>query len=176
MAHKTSAPPVLLLCLALLPAAVVTAGCISKFYELEKSLLSREANLDALKEAFFPDDRQASITVEIYYYMARGNMSTISSSEALNYDHKFRWTLSPVHVFVRPALLECLSLYVYQPSTVVARLIVDPICNSEETDVHKSDSTCNNMDTEAGTPVRLLNKLTTHVSQLLAITRLIFHI
>ena len=103
MSYKTSVPLVVVLCLMLLPAIVVTEdhkGCISTFNELEKSLLSREANLDALKEAFFPVNCQMSITVEIYYYTPRGNLSTVSSLEALDYDYKFRWTLSSVHVHV----------------------------------------------------------------------------
>ena len=94
-------------------------------------------------------------------------MSTVSSSEALDFDYRFRWTISSVHVFIRPDLLEHLSLYIYRPYTIVARLIVDPICGGEEIDTTKSDSVCNKtkyLHTEAGTPVRLLNELTTHVS------------
>ena len=173
MSHKTSIPTVFLLCVALSssPAIVVSEdlkGCISTFSELEKSLLSRESNLDILKEAFFPVNRQTSIVVNVYYYMPTGNMSMVSGLEALDHDYKFRWTLSSVHVFIRPALLECLSLYIYRPYPIAARLIVDPICSGEEIGVHnKSNPICNEtkyMETEAGTPVRLLNELTTHVS------------
>ena len=173
MSHRTSTgvPVVFLLCLALSPAVIVSEdrkGCISTFSELEKSLLSRESNLDILKKAFFPVNRQTSIVVDVYYYMPTGNMSMVSSLEALDHDYKFRWTLSSVHVFIRPALLECLSLYIYRPYPIAARLIVDPICSGEEIGAHnKSKPICNEtkyMDTEAGTPVRLLNELTTHVS------------
>ena len=57
MFQKTIPALVFLLCLVFLPSTVVTVAheeCISTISQLEKSLLSRESNIDNLTEAFFP--------------------------------------------------------------------------------------------------------------------------
>ena len=39
-----------------------------KLHELEESLLSRQSNIDALTEAFFPVNRHESSAINAYYY------------------------------------------------------------------------------------------------------------
>jgi len=87
---------------------------------LEKSLLSRPANLVNLSQAFFPTNRQASVIVEVKYYFN-------SSTGNITYASTYRWLDSSVNIFVRHDILHYFALYMYNVEVRYAELLVDEI-------------------------------------------------
>ena len=161
----SSSSVVFLMSLVLLPATAVADDkqrCIATLSDLEESLL-RYSNMDRLAIAFFPTNRQASVAVDVCYSIITGDENATSNSTC---DYKFRWTKASIHMFIRPSLLESLSLYVHQVDTAVVKLVIDPMCG-EEIITKKSDSLCYNSECKsnvAGSPICLLNTFTIHVS------------
>ena len=174
----------LALLLPILEARGGKRNCISNFPELEEELLQRKQNLDSLKEAFFPPNRQLSIVVDVHFYFLP-NISSLSEGSTLedvsiddqptlkrfelgHYDYKFRWAASSVTTFIRPDFLEAFSLYTYFDSTKTAKVIIPPICGSQTLDTRiisadgHSSQVCSHK--AVGRVETLLNRLTTHVS------------
>ena len=47
--------------------------CVRSFSELERSLISKDSNLDSVSNAFYPPNRQVSIAANVYYFFNDGN-------------------------------------------------------------------------------------------------------
>ncbi len=108
--------------------SIINGSCIqyidsSSYLAIENSLLNRTQNLVNLRQAFFPTNRQASISVNIKY-------SFVNSSETVTY----RWLQSSVLMLIRSDLLRHLSLFMYSVKTRHTEIILDPICNFSNDD------------------------------------------
>ena len=142
--------------------------------ELQESLLQRKANIDSLDQAFFPINQRTPVAIDVIFHFStslqKANQGLHNLSEArldnATFDYKFRWSASAVLAFLRPELLEPLSLFVYQGYVTTAEVVIDPICGTpdiEEREVNGKDICKHSTD---GYPEQLLNRLIVHVSYL----------
>ena len=161
----------ILILLYLLVFQQVSLGkqCIENFYELRDSLLTRDSNIENMREAFFPANRQASSALDVMYYFRDENATSNTSLELLETEspaYRFQWATVQVLILLRPSVLQGLSLHLFYPLTETVRLVVDPICY-HPTDGSNRQLFCNETDyleTDRGLSVRLLNRLTVRVS------------
>lgn len=155
--------------------------------EFQDSLLSRRVNLNSLRIAFYPTNRQKSVSIDVNYYFCDqfNNGSFLPCNDLVRYvedmnsgrvpdiDHsgnfsfKFRWYSSPVSLFIRPALLSPLSLYIYRINVPIAHIVLDgvdqdmlPVEGFEREQNYNSKELCNNVCSA----LKLLNQLTSDVS------------
>ncbi len=134
-------------------ASAVNSTCIGdrEYRRLELSLLKWPQNLVNLSEAFFPTNRQQSISVEVRYHF-NGSNETV----------RYQWLDSPISLLIRSELLHLLALTMYQVELQHANVTLDPICGFRSKYVSSDpDNIClpNNL-----TAHHLLNNLTTNVS------------
>ena len=126
-----------------------------EYHRLELSLLKSPQNLVNLSEAFFPTNRQQSVSVEVTYHFNGSNETA-----------RYRWLDSPINMLIRSELLHFLALTMYQVDLRYADVTLDPICDFlSETDVSGDPGfICrpNNL-----TDHHLLNNLTVNVSIIL---------
>ena len=162
--------------------------CLHSLDDFQVSLLNRSVNLISLQNAFYPANRQSSISFTVKYYLCNNNNSSEGSSlscrdverwvsdlnsgrvpsvdYAANFSYKFGWNASPVSLFIRPELLAALSLFTFRIEVPTVHIILDPICPDAITpDLLFGTSIdyfeiCNNPTP----PVELLNQLTQDVS------------
>ncbi len=139
------------------PWSNISSNCInsSDYLRIESSLLNRPQNLVNLYQAFFPTNRQASISVQVTYHFTGNPDETVT----------YRWLDSSVLMLIRSDLLHYLSLFTYGVKINHANIILDPICGfpSDDNVTPDSDSSdyCNVSDS---TGHHLLNNLTINVS------------
>jgi hypothetical protein len=131
--------------------------CIQSYEELKVSLFARQQNTDNLRRAFFPTNQEPSISVELQYHF-HGNWT-------LQYPLVFRWSTSRSLGFIRPELMQSLTLHVYNRITPVVEIVVDPICDDPSLQSTLSDweGICTN-ENVAPLTLQLLNELTANVS------------
>ena len=149
-------------------------ACISTYRELEESILSNEANVRGLIQAFFPINRQKSTIVDVTYNLDHCDDShsdnVTSNKECDNTTQRsymFRSTRSPVHNFIRPALLKRLSLLTYEGETRSVSLSIDPFCMTQmdgEELLHSNPCKFANIQDTNLLALTLLNEVTTWVS------------
>ncbi len=143
--------------------SIVNGTCIqyidsSSYLAIENSLLNRSKNLVNLRQAFFPTNQQASISVNVKYHF-------INSSKMVTY----RWLQSSVLMLIRSDLLRYLSLLMYNVKTRHTDIFLDPICDFSTDDSIPPEI---NPDPENyckpynSTGHHLLNNLTANVSTL----------
>ena len=139
-------------------------GCVNSFQQLERSIISRDSNMDSLMDAFYPPNRPESIAVNVYYSYEHDGVTSYEHAYA------FRWAASIVFELIRPDLLRRLSLYLHHGHTTTAKITIDPLCDIDLETKHSMTSyeICSGQG-DPSDPVLLLNKLTTHVSILLNI-------
>ena len=87
--------------------------CLRTFQELERSLVARDINLDGMRDAFFPPNRQKSVAVTVYYFFDNGELYDEQNLNPLSYRYAFRWSASPILEFIRPELLRYMSMFIY---------------------------------------------------------------
>ena len=114
--------------------------CVFKYHDLEESLLSNEVNLDSLTRTFLPPNEPRLPVTEVYYYLNDSGMMkhpVTLEMEGVSADelddmatYRFRWSQTPVYLFVDPFLIEALSLYSVQIRKHAARLVLSPICSN----------------------------------------------
>ncbi len=151
--HVACVGKLLLLLMACCHGGALANTCIDDYFQLEESLLNRSANLISLRRAFFPTNRQASVSVQVAYRFVGTNMT-------LN----FRWLDSPVLQLIRSDLLLYLSLFTFNVDTRQADIILDPMCNLTDSLINDDYySLCSGIE---GTGYALLNELTTNVSSI----------
>ena len=128
--------------------------CISDrdYYSLESSLLKLPQNLVSLSEAFFPTNRQQSISVQVAYHFNGSNEPV-----------KYRWLDSPINLLIRSELLHFLALTMYQVELRYADVTLDPICHFSSENV-TDDDICLPNNTIITEGHHLLNNLTANVS------------
>ena len=140
------------------PCLSNTSNCInsSDYLSIESSLLNRPQNLVNLYQAFFPTNRQASISVQVTYHFTDNPDETVT----------YRWLDSSVLMLIRSDLLQYFSLFTYNVKTNYANIILDPICGfSSDDNVSTSDTGPSDYCKVANsTGHHLLNSLTTNVS------------
>ncbi len=135
--------------------SVVNSTCIGdrEYRRLELSLLKWPQNLVNLSEAFFPTNRQQSVSVQVNYHFNGSNASN---------PVRYQWLDSPISLLIRSELLHLLALTMYQVELRYAKVTLDPICDFRSENVSSdSDNIClpNNL-----TDHHLLNNLTVNVS------------
>ena len=136
--------------------------CVRSFSELERSLISKDSNLDSVSNAFYPPNRQVSIAANVYYFFNDGNEPGEDMNVA-SYDYAFRWAASPVFELIRPELLQYLSLFVYQGQTTTIKIVLDPICEAMPLQTKVIDEETCSGEANTTKPAQMINKLTTHV-------------
>ncbi len=142
----------LLLCFGMQNAFSAEEKCIRTQYDFQQSLVSRTVNMETLNGALSPTNHQESISFYVYYHFCSlnstnrsidlpscstlekwvhglhsGENGTLDFSE--RYAYKFVWNASPINLFIRPDLLQTLSLYMFQVHLPEAHLILDPVCD-----------------------------------------------
>lgn len=143
--------------------AINNANCIKMYLELEKSVIARQSNMKNMVAAFFPQNRQASIAAEVYYFF--GNVSLSAENfDITSYDYAFRWSASPVFNLIRPELLQYLSLFVYRGETTTIKIVIDPLCGVPPCNSRLLDEATCSEGASSSDPVLLLNQLTIDVS------------
>ncbi len=127
----------------------------SDYLRIERSLLNRPQNLVNLHQAFFPTNKQASISVNVTYHFTNSD-DTVT----------FRWLDSSVLMLIRSDLLHYLSLFAYNVKTRCTDITLDPICGfSSDDNVTNPDSGPSDYCKLANsTGHHLLNNLTANVS------------
>ena len=135
--------------------------CLKTFQELEKSLLARSANADSLRDAFYPPNRQTGIVVNVFYYFDDG---TIYDEQNVTYNYAFRWATSAVLQFIRPELLQHLSLYTYHGHTTTLNITIDPVCANRPLQHRDFDEVACSGERNSSDAALMLNTLTVHVS------------
>ena len=150
----------LMLCFGMQDAFSTEEKCIWTQYDLQQSVVNRTVNLETLNGAFSPTNHQDSISFYVYYHFcslnpvnsSNGSLPSCSALEnwvhglhlgkkgtldfSERYMFKFLWNASPINLFIRPDLLQTLSLYMFQVHLPEAHLILDPVCD----DVHVNES------------------------------------
>lgn len=149
----------LLLALLATTTVVVSTDCnVTKcikntnYTGIEQSLFSRTQNLVNLSQAFFPANRQPSISVVVTYQFE-------DDSEPVVY----RWLDSPVNLLIHSDLLFYLSLTIYKVDVRYVTVTLDPIEGFEDEEVNKTapNSICQPSKLPGH---HLLNNLTVNVS------------
>lgn len=163
----------------------------SRNYTAFETMLLTERNLVALENAFFPTNLHSSTLVDVYYhfivdeepikpapdvgkkqtsladdnqlvyYNLQKNDNSKNSSE---YFATFRWSVSPINLYMRPELLKRLSLETHQPKPMRADLYLLPPCEIEESHIVRPNSFINFTCVHVPQFLVLLNHLTTNVS------------
>lgn len=157
--------------------------CIQQFHHLWKSFHSRHANIDRVQHAMLPPNSPASVQIDVFYHFSTTLMYACKTSSehsgACNYsslhllnlssmpfDYKFRWSSTSVHNYIRPKLLERLSLFTYQAQITEVHIVIDPICGHRSE--YNGTEVCREPKeediTSPGLDVKLLDELTCHVS------------
>jgi hypothetical protein len=113
--------------------------------------------LTSLGELFFPTNQEPSISIELQYYF-HGNGT-------VQYPLVFRWSTSRSLGFIRPELMQTLTLHIFSRITPVVEIIVDPICDDPSLQSTLSDweGICTSKNV-APLTLQLLNELTANVS------------
>lgn len=93
----------------------------SDHHGLKQSLLKQPQNLDNLIQAFFPTNRQASISVEVTYKFVDSELSV-----------KYRWVNSPINLLIRSDVLKYLSLFMYNVEVRHVIITLDRFCCLED--------------------------------------------
>ncbi len=124
---------------------------------IEQSLFSRPENLVNLRQAFFPTNRQPSISVDVAY-MFKNDTSSIYKNTV-----RYRWLDSPVNLIIRSDILFYLSLTIYKVDVRHVTITLDPIQGFENEKVNGTDLSyvCRPKDLPGH---HLLNNLTVNVS------------
>lgn len=150
---------IVVICSVLGLLTVPTLCCIREYNELEQSLLKNPRNRDSLVRAFFPPNQEQAILVEVFYDMEESVNITVTDKYELlkftlsnscgneppfckhldetrtNCTYLYRWSSSPIYLFIEPRLLNDMSLNIL-PGTQIrirqAKLVIPEICNSKE--------------------------------------------
>ena len=146
---------VLLAGIALAPANaqenITNPSCINNLIDLEKSLLNKSSNIESLTRAFFPPNRPFPPVVQACYYVLPNTVVDPENMEQCeNATYRFRWTVSPVYLYMDPNLLESLALYVVQIHILSAKVLLDPLCAGSELDsggFHSQEQLLNQLTT-----------------------------
>lgn len=140
-----------------LRSSSVDGVCIRSYEELQVSLFAQQQNIDNLRRAFFPTNQDSSILIELHYYF-HGNWT-------LQYPLVFRWSTSRSLSFIRPELMQGLTLHIFNRITPVVEIILDPICDdsSLQSTLSNWEGICTN-ENFAPLTLQLLNEFTANVS------------
>ena len=179
---------------------LASKDCIYTLHEFQQSLVNRSVNLDSLQAAFSPPNHQRSISFTVHYHFCTNTLNINSTTNILcsdieewvddknagrdsvkdfgeNYEHKFSWHASPINLFIRPKLLEYLSLYTFKVSERTTHIILDQLCETlstyENTTLDSTLGKSTNQSSDAyyevcykPSPVlKLLEKLTANVRE-----------
>ena len=134
-------------------------ACVHSYQGLRDSVFSRQDNTDNLRRAFFPTNKQPRISVEIHYYF---------HNWSLPYPLIFRWSASWALGFIRPELMQGLTLHIFNKMPPLVNIVVDPPCN--DPDLHSSlsdwEAICYGDEKTASTILLWFNDLTANVSSI----------
>ena len=149
-----------------------------------ESLLLTDSNLVQLEDALFPTNSHSSVVVNVNYHFYELPLTNkpaelhpgvkqvshaindvtkpdpVTQEDFINKDQfvfHFKWLASPVNLFVRPDLLQRLSLMTYRVDNIAVDLHFEAPCYLEE---FSTNSTC----THLPKLLSQLNNLTSNVS------------
>lgn len=112
--------------------------CIRDYNQLEDSLLGNPHNIDSLIMTFFVPNEPPIAVADVLYYVNDSNVSAdahplIREIEGHNVtiksQYQFRWSKTPIYLFVDPVILEALCLYTIRSEFKVMRLVIGKICS-----------------------------------------------
>ena len=130
--------------------------CIQKYSDLEDSIFSNDSNIEQLRRAFYPVNKDPSNVVEVHYHFDDGSLPQ---------PYRFRWYTSQVFGLLRPEVLQDLSFNVYTANVPVVYIGLTPVCGN--TSIHsmlmKWEKICSDAD-EASDVLKLLNEMAANVS------------
>ena len=110
--------------------------CIRDYHILESELVENELNLDSLTRSFFPPNTPSVPVVEVFY-----TISNVSGPDqhplilelegghdetelALLAKYRYRWSKTPIYLFMDPIILEKLALFTVRINSIPARLVI----------------------------------------------------
>ena len=131
-------------------------ACVASYHELRDSVFALPENVDNLRRAIFPTNQEPSISAEIHYYL---------KNSTLQHPLIFRWSESWSLAFIRPELLQSLTLHIFAKMPPSVYIVVDPPCDDPDLNSSLSDSEelCRD-EKMASSTLLLLNELTANVS------------
>ena len=119
------------------------ADCIRDYHSLESELVENEQNLDSLTRSFFPPNTPSVPVVEVFYTISNSSDPnqhplTLEIEGGLNEtalavlaSYRYRWTETPIYLFMDPHILEKLALFTVIIRSNPARLVIgQPLCNN----------------------------------------------
>ena len=136
--------------------STVLSQCIQKYSDLEQSIFSKDSNIEQLRRAFYPVNKDPSNAVEVLYHFDDGSLPQ---------PYRFLWYSSRVFGLLRPKVLQDLSFHVYTADVPVVDITLTPICGNIS--IHSMlinwERICSDAD-EASDALKLLNEMAANVS------------
>ena len=122
-------------------SAAAELECIRDYHRLEMELVNNDLNLDSLTRSFFPPNTPSVPVVEVFYTISNssdphplileigGDLNEIGLAVLANY--RYRWSVTPIYLFLDPNVLERLALFAIRIRSNPARLVISrPMCNN----------------------------------------------
>lgn len=117
--------------------------CIRDYHALEVELVEKDLNLDSLTQSFFPPNTPSVPVVEVFYTITnssspdqhplileiQGNLNDTELAVLAKY--RYRWSETPIYLFMAPNILERLALFTIRIRSNPARLAIGrPLCDN----------------------------------------------
>ena len=118
-------------------------GCIRDYHRLESELVNNDLNLDSLTRSFFPPNTPSVPVVEVFYTISNSSdpnqhplileiQGVLNETElAVLAKYRYRWSETPIYLFMDPSILKKLALYTIRIRSNPARLVItNPLCDN----------------------------------------------
>lgn len=143
MFEERYASLILVIAALLCVSAAEELECIRDFHRLEFDLVDNNLNLDSLTRSFFPPNTPSVPVVEVFYTISnssdpsqhplileiQGDLNETGLAVLARY--RFRWSETPIYLFMDPNVLERLALFTIRIRTNPARLLLRrPVCEN----------------------------------------------
>ena len=111
-------------------------ACIRDYHRLESELVNNDLNLDSLTRSFFPPNTPSVPVVEVFYTISNSSdpnqhplileiQGVLNETElAVLAKYRYRWSETPIYLFMDPTILEKLALYTIRIRSSPARLVI----------------------------------------------------
>ena len=122
---------------------VAMEECIRDYHSLESELVENNLNLDSLTRSFFPPNTPSVPVVEVFYTISNSSdpnqhplilelQGALDETElAVLAKYRYRWSETPIYLFIGPTLLEKLALFTIRVKSSPARLVITkPLCGN----------------------------------------------
>ena len=118
-------------------------ACIRDYHSLESELADNDLNLDSLTRSFFPPNAPSVPVVEVFYTISNSSdpnqhplilemQGSLNETElAILAKYRYRWSKTPMYLFMDPNVLEKLALFTIRVRSSPARLLITkPFCEN----------------------------------------------